>query len=449
MTARTETIDLGFRPRPWQSEAFRRRRRFNVRVVHRRAGKTVMAVMRLIDDALRCTKVNPRYGYIAPLLKQAKAIAWEYLKQYAAKVPGTKINESELYVEFPNGARVRIFGGDNPDSLRGLYFDGVVLDEVADLKPEVWTTIILPALLDRTGWADFIGTPKGVNLFSEIYYRAVKEQQANPNGEWSAMLYGWRDTDALPAEEIERAKATMPEALFRQELECDFTAAAVNALIPIDVVNEAAGRHLRQDVYDFAPIILGVDVARQGDDRSVIYRRQGLASWAPLVMQLADSMAVADAVAQQIALHGPDAVFVDGTGGYGAGVIDRLRQMGYDPIEVQFGGKPGDPRFANKRAEMYWGLADWLRAGGAIPDRPSLKTELTAPTYSHDNARGVLQLESKEDIKSRLGFSPDEADALALTFAFPVAKRSLFDRPPGQRGASDYDSEARWLGQGV
>jgi hypothetical protein len=410
-------IDLGFRPRPWQADSLRRRKRFNVEVVHRRGGKTVVKIMRLIDAALRCDKPMPRYGYVAPLLKQAKAIAWDYLKQFTRPIPGVVINESELFVELPNGARIRIFGADNPDSLRGLYFDGVVLDETADMKPEVWTTIILPAILDRGGWADFIGTPKGINLFSEMYFKALKDP------DWYASLRTVYDTGALSEAEIELARSTMTEAQFRQEFLCDFTAGSSSALIAVDVVQAAAGKHLREDEYGFAARILGVDVARQGDDRTVIFRRQGLASFPPIVMRGADSMAVAARVAAEMAEWDPDAVLVDGTGGYGAGVIDRLRQLGHAPIEVQFGGKALDPRFANKRVEMYWTMAEWLRSGGAIPDLPELKIELCTPTYDHDNARGVMRLESKDDIKARMGVSPDLADALALTFAVHVAAR--------------------------
>jgi hypothetical protein len=388
-----------------------------VLVVHRRAGKTVMAVARLVDAALRCQRPLGRYGYIAPQLKQAKAIAWDYLKGFARKVPGATINESELYVEFPNGARIRIFGADNPDSLRGLYFDGVVLDEVAQMDPALWGEVVLPATLDREGWAMFIGTPKGINLFSETYFAASSDPT------WFAALYTVHDTGALTEADIELARSTMTETQFRQEMLCDFTAAAENALLPVDLVHAASGKHIGEAEYSFAPRVIGVDVARQGDDRTVIFRRQGLASWAPKVLRGADSMAVAAAVAAEISAWHPDAVFVDGSGGYGAGVIDRLRQLRHVPIEVQFGGRPIDPRFNNKRTEMYWELAEWLRSGGAIPADPRLKVELCAPTYSHDNARGVLKLESKDDIKARLGVSPDLADALALTFGGHVSAR--------------------------
>ena len=103
----------------------------------------------------------------------AKAIAWSYLKHYTSPIPYCKINEGELSIILPNRATIRIFGADNPDALRGLYFDGVVMDEVAQMKPEVWGEIIRPALADRKGWAVFIGTPKGINLFSQMYDLAL------------------------------------------------------------------------------------------------------------------------------------------------------------------------------------------------------------------------------------------------------------------------------------
>ena len=133
-------------------------------------------------------------------------------------------------------------------------------------------------------------------------------------------------------------------------------------------------------------------------------------------------MQLADKVAAESDLWNPDAVFIDAGGG--AGVVDRLPQLGHNVIEVNFGGKAADELFLNKRAEMWWAMRDWLRAGGAIPDDMELKLELATPTYSYTSANRV-QLESKDDIKKRLqgGASPDKADALALTFAMPVSKR--------------------------
>lgn len=441
-----QAIDLGFRPRDWQARCFRALRRFSVLVIHRRAGKTVMAVMKLIDSALKNTRENPRYAYIAPLFNQAKDTAWSYIKGYAGKIPGTRINESESYVEFPNGARIRIYGADNPDRLRGIYLDGVVLDEVADMKAEVWDEVVLPTLSDRQGWALFIGTPKGVNRFSELY------DTARSRDGWYGALFDVYQTGALPDAEIELARSTMPDNSFRQEYLCDFSAANENTLIPLPLAMAARGRSITEDKYDFAARVIGVDVARYGDDRTVIVRRQGLVAFPPMTMKGADSMTVAARVAQEIQQWQPDAVFVDGTGGYGAGVIDRLRMIGFDPIEVQFGGKAGDPRFDNKRAEMWWGVKEWLESGGCLPDDADLVRELAAPTYSMDNSRGVFKLESKDGIKERLKASPDIADALALTFAFPVEGRKrviggiVVDDIWGRdQTVANYDSHERWL----
>lgn len=392
--------------------------RFVVLVWHRRAGKTVFSVLKLLVAALACALPRGRYAYVAPLLKQAKAVAWDYLKHFARFIPGCTVNESELFVELPNGARVRLFGADNPDSLRGIYLDGVVVDEVADIKPNLWGEIIRPALADRKGWALFIGTPKGVNLFSELYYRALKGEDG-----WGADLKRASETGVISAEEIENARKSMSESAFAQEFECDFAAAVDDVLLRLDVVLQAQKRQVKSDAYDFAGKALGVDVARYGSDRTVIIARQGLVAFRPTILRNADTMTVAAAVAHHIDVWKPDSTFVD-AGGIGAGVIDRLRQLRHPVIPVDFGGRAIDPRFENKRAEMWWNMADWVKAGACLPDLQELTQDLTAPRYTYANARGKLQLESKDDMRERGLPSPDVGDALACTFAAPVAPRS-------------------------
>lgn len=413
----TSLIDLGFRCRDWQAEVFRSLLRFAVLVVHRRGGKTVLAVMRLIHAALRCDKENGRFAYIAPELKQAKDIAWTYIKHYASKVPSVIINESELYVQFPNGARIRLYGADDPDSLRGRYLDGVVIDEVAQVKRELWGEILLPCLADRMGWALFIGTPKGMNLFSEIYFKATQ------NAEWFAKSYTFHDTGALSAEEVERMRKEMTPQQFRQEMLCDFAASSDNTLITIDDARRAANTTLREEQISFAPKVLGVDVAWQGGDRSVIVQRQGLQSFKPFVRQGLPEKRFAGDVAQVWKEWGADACFVDITGGYGGEVLSRLQDAGYNAQGVSFSEKPFNERFLNLRAEMWFKMADWIKGGASIWKDETMIAELCCPTYDNDNAANKLKLESKADIKERLGVSPDMADALALTFAFPVYKQ--------------------------
>ena len=381
--------------------------------------------MELIDKALKFTLDLGLFFYIAPFLKQAKAIAWARLKQRLEplRIAGAiEINEGDLSVTFKhNGAVIRIFGGDNPDAMRGVRLDGCVIDEVAQIKPEVWMDIIQPALSDRKGWAMFIGTPAGVNLFSEIYYKA----EALPD--WHAARYTVYDTHAIDADEVERLKRDMAETSFAREYLCDFTAAGDDQLISLSDAEEAARRLYKDDDVKHAPVILGVDPARFGDDRSVIVRRQGLQCFNPVAYRGIDNMDLAARVAAQIEEHNPDAVFIDS--GAGAGVIDRLRQLDYDVIEVPFGGKSTYPNlYLNRRAEMWFEMRDWITGGGAIPNDATLKQELATPTYWFD-AAGRKVLEPKDEIKKRLqgGGSPDLADALALTFAFPVAKRHPLD----------------------
>jgi hypothetical protein len=330
------------------------------------------------------------------------------------------VNESELSIKLAhNGAVIRIFGGDNPDALRGVRLDGVVIDEVAQIKPEVWQDIIQPALSDRKGWALFIGTPSGVNLFSELFFRA----KTLPD--WASALYTVYDTDALDTDEIARLRRDMSETSFSREYLCDFSAAGEDQLISLSDVQAATQRHYAITEYQWAPRILGVDPARFGDDRSVIFPRQGMVAFPPIVLRGVDNMDLASRVAAKIAEWQPDAVFVDA--GNGSGVIDRLRQLKYEVTEVWFGGRPIDEAYKDKRTEMWCGLAEWIKLGGAIPDDVALKQDLAAPTYAFTQT-GKRVLESKDDLKARGLPSPDLGDALALTFAAPVAARTRFER---------------------
>jgi len=418
---RQPLIKLDYTPRTWQRECHIKKQRFSVYALHRRSGKTELAIMELIDKAMKTDKELAMFVYVAPFLRQAKAIAWARLKSKIEPLRRTSvidINEGELSVRFKhNGAIIRLFGGDNPDAMRGLRLDGIVLDEVAQLKNELWSDIVQPALSDRLGWSIFIGTPSGVNLFSELYYKAVDES------DWTAARYTVYDTDSLHPDEVTRLKRDMSETSFAREYLCDFSAQGDDQLIALADTEDAAKRVYQADHVKLSPVILGIDPARFGDDRSVVFRRQGRQGFKPIVYRGLDNMELAARVANLIEEHNPDAVFCDA--GAGSGVIDRLRQLSYDVIEVPFGGKATKPElYINRRTEMWWLMKQWIEEGGAIPNDTALKQELATPIYWYDNV-GRRVLESKDQIKKRLqgAGSPDLADALALTFALPVAKK--------------------------
>jgi len=414
-------ITIPYKPRSYQAKIHREmdNHRFSCLVLHRRAGKTVMCINQLIKGASQCTLPRPRFSYIAPLYTQAKQIAWDYLKHFTSTIPGIKRNESELYVELPNQGRVKLFGADNPDSLRGLYHDGVILDEPADMKlGQVWGEVVRPALADRQGWASFIGTPRGIDPFYDIYQLALQDPR------WYGMLLTVDDTGAIPPEELEMARAEMTDSQYAQEFYCDFTASSDDIFIPLSLVNPARDRYHGPAQYQGAPIVLSYDIARFGDDESIGFKRQGLAAWMILEVKDIDTMTLAGRIAQDINEHDPDVVFID-EGNMGAGVIDRLRQLKYDNIVgVLYGSKPTrKPHlYLNKRAEMWGYMKQWLKDGGAIPSDQRLAAQISSPMYKFDGADRIV-LEKKEDIKKRLMRSPDRADALAQSFAFPVKKR--------------------------
>lgn len=215
-------ISVPYDPRHQFIPFHQRGTRFAAMVAHRRAGKTVACINELIARAIYSKKKKPRYGYIGPYLKQAKKIAWEYLKDYTTGIVAKKPNESELTVVLKhNGAEITIYGADNPDAFRGQYFDGVILDEYGDMSPSVWGKVLLPTLADRRGWAVFIGTPKGKNHFYKIFQRAL----ITPN--WYSFILRASESGILPQEELDLQRQEQTEDEYQQEYECSFDAAVV------------------------------------------------------------------------------------------------------------------------------------------------------------------------------------------------------------------------------
>ena len=217
-----------------------------------------------------------------------------------------------------------------------------------------------------------------------------------------------------------------------------FPPGSLNTLIGPDDCREATRRFYRpEDVAGHARV-LGVDVARFGDDASVIFPRQGLIAHRPLKFRNLDGTQGAGIVAHKWKEWGADAVFIDDTGGWGASWIDNLRRIGHHPVGVGFAGRPNDPRYENKRTEMYFEAIEWIRGGGALPDVPELIAALSQTTYSFRGDR--LLLEPKDQVKQRLGYSPDDADAFALTFAQPALPAGAgYGRPVRRFCLTEYD----------
>lgn len=218
-------------PRPVFRSYLERKQRWSCMVVHRRGGKTFCCIQDLLKRALTHKRPGPptRYAYIAPTRDQAKDIAWGYLKRFCGQIPGTKLNEADLMVTLPNQATIRLYSGDSYERMRGLYFDGVVIDEFGDIDPNAWHAVVRPCLSDYLGWATFIGTPKGKNEFYNLHVKAVQDP------DWFSLILKASDSGIIPEKELADIKSGTPEHLFRQEYECDFTAPMPGAIYAEEV----------------------------------------------------------------------------------------------------------------------------------------------------------------------------------------------------------------------
>ena len=221
-------VKIPYKPRDLQAEMHQNVKRWNVLVMHRRFGKTVWAVNHLIKHCLTCELPRPRVAFVAPTFAQAKRIAWDYVKYYAGVIPGVTFNETELRVDFPNGGRLMLLSAENPDSLRGIYLDLCVFDEFGMQNPRVWGEVVRPALSDRQGGAVFLGTPAGHNHFFDLLEQA-KAEEAEGSDQWYHKVVKASQSQLVPEEELDAARAMMTEEQYEQEYECSFTAAIIGA----------------------------------------------------------------------------------------------------------------------------------------------------------------------------------------------------------------------------
>lgn len=270
-------------------------------VAHRRFGKTVGTLNDMIKRTILCTKKEPRFAYIAPYYAQAKDIVWSYLRHYAGAFPDLRVSESELFVEFPhNNARIRLYGCENADRLRGLYLDGAVLDEPADMNPRAWPEVIRPALSDRLGWATFIGTPKGKDAFYRVH------EQAKNDPEWFSLVLKASETGVISGEELQSARQSMTEEQYQREFEVNFDAPVPGAYYAREMMQmRAQGRFAVCPAENGVPVYtfwdIGVDdctaiVFAQFIGREIRIvdaaegKDEGLAYWVDVLRQRSQTM---------------------------------------------------------------------------------------------------------------------------------------------------------------
>lgn len=329
-------------------------------------------------------------------------------------------------------------------SLSGLHseFPFVLIDESGDIAPAVGRAAEQAMGNCRTGLIAQAGNP--TSMEGLLYESAVSRRDR-----WQVVTITADPDDPKRSPRIDLEWARDQITQYGRDnpwvmayILGLFPPGGVNALVTADEVERCFGRHLMPSQYNFAPKMIGIDVARFGNDRTVLFPRQGLAGAAPVILRSQRTDEIGGRAAIMAHEYDADGLCVDGSGGYGAGVCDYLMRANYNPREIQFSGKPNDPRFFNKRAEMWWDMAQWVKGGASLPQIPELARELSAPTYWLQN--GKLRLEEKEQIKSRLGWSPDLADALALTFAVTMLRkgRTLSGAAPVRQSVTEFDPYA-------
>lgn len=271
----TNKTRLTLKPRNWVRPYLQRTEDRACLVVHRRGGKSFGCLQDLI---LKChthtrkgLKSSPlRYGYFAPTQAQAKKIAWSYLKTFTHQIPGVIKNESELWIRFQNGAEIGLYSGENYERARGLYFDGVVLDEYADIPPDAWESVIEPCLLDYKGWATFVGTPKGKNAFWRVYQHSLKDP------EWFSLCLKASESGLIPSDQLARMKATRESNVFEREFECSFSSDIPGTIYAKEVEDALRLGHVCDFEPDRGPVWTTWDLGSPQNSACIYWQISGM-----------------------------------------------------------------------------------------------------------------------------------------------------------------------------
>ena len=416
---------------PWQIEVLKKfdeaAARFFILCWHRRARKTTLGLNLLIREADK----NPRkvYGYIGPTYKQAKAIVWRdpnMLMRYLPPEIIARKNESELYVELLNGSIIVIKGADEPDSIRGQDYQGVFVDEWALMKDMVWTEILRPIITqDISRWAMFAFTPKGRNFVYDYWMKA------DVWPEWYKSFLPVSKSLLINNDELIKAQREIPAEMYAQEFECSFLADEESTLISSRSVEDLKDiKHYWKETKR----VISCDPS-QGGDECVIYAIENSEIRETKILHVKDTMVIAGEIAAMMHKHHTESACVDSIG-IGAGIYDRLRELGKKVIGISSAEKAGDEeRFYNCRAEMWWYVMEQIRDKKiSYPIDLELRRELSFVRYRVVNSNGKIQLEPKADTKEVLGRSPDRADAFvygiwALKDIRPMIKDAWKDEP--------------------
>lgn len=378
---------------------------------HRRARKSTLGVNLLIKEAVR--NPNSRYLYVAPTYKQGKTIIWRdpnMLRKYLPPESSgmvTRMHETDLYIEFNNGSSITIVGGDDPDSARGIDCEGVVLDEYSLIKPEVWDEILSPIIRQKKSrWAVFIFTPKGKNHAYTTWNKCVNWD------DWYRSLLRADTSGLIPPDELEKAREEARiQSLFHQEFLCEFIDDDDKVLITYSDI-EKLNKQVWTGNEDIRKII-SIDPSGGGDECTFKILQGYEIIGSKTLRNERNTMNIVHEACMLSVKYQCDDMVVDSIG-IGAGVADRLEQIGKRVIKLQTQERKSlrnPDKFYNLRAEIWWHAMELITTYKLPPILDEeVKNQITSLHYDID-VSGRIKLEKKKDFKTRIGRSPDDGDA--------------------------------------
>lgn len=365
-----------------------------------------------------------RYWY--PTLKQLPSTLWDYKKVEKKMTIGNSVCDFR--------------SADNPENWEGFGYDYILLNEAGIIlrNPYLYENAVRPMLLDSPESVLIAGgTPKGKTppIFYDLYKLGIEKHKG-----FESFQYSTYDNPYLTTEEIDDLVEEMSDAVVAQEIFGQFTDTTEFQFIEGDIIEQSIAVSYHDSLHSKEVKVMGVDIAGSGANASVIYKRQGRNTAGVIRKKGVTGDVLVNLIANEINTWKPDAVFIDA--GFNPAVIDILSDLNHDVTRIDFAGKSTSPFYLNKRAEMWGDMRDWLASGGSIPDDRNLRRELSQQTYEFSKKDGsCVKLVSKDEMRKQGLASPDIADALALTFAFPVRKKTGADYMMLNRQHDTYETE--------
>jgi phage terminase large subunit len=442
---------FGVTPDPWQAEILEAFPRYQRLAMKAAKGPGKSCVLAWCSWNFLLTRPNPKIAMTSITGDNLRDGLWAEMAKWRSKSPllehAFEWTKSRIFLRtspetwfcsartWPRDADA----GKQAETLAGLHADYIlfVLDESGGIPDSVMAAAEAALSSCVEGHLVQAGNP---SMLSGPLYRAATSERrlwyvVEITGDPDNAKRSSRISVQWAREQIEKYGRDNPWV--KINVFGEFPPSSLNALIGPDEVAAAMKRTYREYDIGSAPRILGIDVARFGADSSAIARRWGLQAFRIEKFRNLTSTQGAGRVARVWEDWGADACFIDDSGGFGSGWVDQLRQLGRAPIPIHFAGEPHNKtRFANKRSEMFFELVEWIRRGGALPESAELTAALSQTTYAFKGDK--LILEPKDSIKAKIGFSPDEGDALALTFAEKVHSAHARRRGDPYRAIQDW-----------